>query len=125
MADVTLSFEDGTEHRYTGVPDDATPDAVIERASRDFSGKTLKHVARTLLPQDPPPSPKTGDTPGGGGFLRSLADIAGKAGDLITGRTGARQRLEQQAGGVSVMEPPPSDFELQRRAGERASLPPP
>ena len=51
--------------------------------------------------------------------LGKLTEIGG----AITGQTGRRQRLEQAAGGVSVMEPPPSNFELQQRAEQIAERP--
>lgn len=41
---VTVTFEDGTQHVYQNVPDDATPDSVIARAGQDFSGKTITNV---------------------------------------------------------------------------------
>lgn len=34
---VTVTFEDGTQHVYQGVPDDATPDSVTARATKDFN----------------------------------------------------------------------------------------
>lgn len=41
---VTLTFDDGSQHVYNGVPDDASPDAVIARAGSEFPGKKLKGV---------------------------------------------------------------------------------
>lgn len=41
---VTLTFADGSQHVYDGVPDDATPRDVQERAERDFAGKKLVHM---------------------------------------------------------------------------------
>ena len=38
--DITVTFEDGTQHVYRNAPDDITPDAVTERAKRDF-GKAV------------------------------------------------------------------------------------
>lgn len=38
---VTVKFEDGSSHVYNGVPDDATPDQVEQRAANDFAGKRL------------------------------------------------------------------------------------
>lgn len=48
MADITVEFSDGTSHIYKGVPDSATQDDVIARASRDFSEKSITHLARSL-----------------------------------------------------------------------------
>lgn len=48
MADITVEFSDGTSHIYNGVPDSATQDDVIARASRDFSNKSITHLARSL-----------------------------------------------------------------------------
>jgi hypothetical protein len=39
--DITVSFDDGTQHVYRGAPDDATPDAVRQRAEKEF-GKSVK-----------------------------------------------------------------------------------
>lgn len=38
--DITVTFEDGSQHVYRNAPDNVTPDAVAERARRDF-GKTV------------------------------------------------------------------------------------
>jgi len=46
MADIRAQFEDGTEHIYQGVPDDATPDQVQARVEKDFPDRALKHLAR-------------------------------------------------------------------------------
>jgi hypothetical protein len=42
--DVTLTFDDGSSHQYKGVPDDATPDQITERAGKEFEGKTLTGI---------------------------------------------------------------------------------
>lgn len=41
--DITVTFDDGTQHVYRGAPDDITPDAVQQRASREF-GKAVQHL---------------------------------------------------------------------------------
>jgi hypothetical protein len=41
---VTLTFADGSQHVYDGVPDDATPREVQERADREFAGRKLVHI---------------------------------------------------------------------------------
>ena len=37
---VTVTFDDGSQHVYQNAPDDITPEMVTERASREF-GKTV------------------------------------------------------------------------------------
>ena len=41
---ITVQFEDGTSHIYSGAPDDATPEQVYARASKDFAGKRVIHL---------------------------------------------------------------------------------
>lgn len=41
---ITVQFSDGTSHIYQNAPDDITPDAVMARASTDFSGKNITHL---------------------------------------------------------------------------------
>lgn len=41
---VTLTFADGSQHVYDGVPDDATPRDVEERAAREFTGRKLVNI---------------------------------------------------------------------------------
>ena len=41
---VTLTFSDGTKHVYEGVPDDATPREVQERAAKEFGDRKLVHM---------------------------------------------------------------------------------
>ena len=48
MADtrnVTVTFDDGTSHKYNGVPKDVSPDAIHTRAEKEFSGKKVKAIA--------------------------------------------------------------------------------
>jgi hypothetical protein len=35
--DITVTFEDGSQHEYKGAPDSITPDAVAERAQKEFN----------------------------------------------------------------------------------------
>lgn len=42
--DVTVSFGDGSKHVYNGVPDDAQPQSVMDRAGKDFSGKQITNI---------------------------------------------------------------------------------
>lgn len=41
--DITVTFEDGTNHVYKGAPDNITPDAVQTRATKEF-GKSVVHL---------------------------------------------------------------------------------
>jgi hypothetical protein len=41
---VTLTFEDGRKHVYNGVPDTATPDQVMARASQEFQGAKVVNI---------------------------------------------------------------------------------
>ena len=41
MPDITITFEDGTNHVYNNVPMSVTPDQIEERASSDFSGNVI------------------------------------------------------------------------------------
>ena len=41
---ITVSFEDGTQHVYENAPDDITPEAVIDRASKEFGGVPIANV---------------------------------------------------------------------------------
>jgi hypothetical protein len=48
MADITVEFSDGTSHIYKNVPDSATQNDVISRVAKDFSGKKVTHLDRSL-----------------------------------------------------------------------------
>jgi hypothetical protein len=41
---ITVTFEDGTGHRYEEIPDTVTPDMVEARANKDFPGKKIKNI---------------------------------------------------------------------------------
>ena len=41
---VTLTFDDGSSHIYNNVPDEITPEQVQQRASSEFSGKSLVNI---------------------------------------------------------------------------------
>jgi|APCry1669193128_1035447.scaffolds.fasta_scaffold07732_3 hypothetical protein len=49
--DVTITFEDGTNHVYRGVPTSVTPDQIEQRASSEFSGKKLSGIAGGVAPE--------------------------------------------------------------------------
>lgn len=52
MADITVQFSDGTSHIYKNAPDSATQDDVIARAAKDFAGKEVTNLERSLKKQD-------------------------------------------------------------------------
>ena len=49
--DVTVTFEDGTNHVYRGVPISVTPDQIEQRASSEFSGKKLSGISGGVPPE--------------------------------------------------------------------------
>lgn len=49
--DITLTFEDGTQHAYRGAPDDITPAAVESRAATEFPGKRVKAIDGGMAPR--------------------------------------------------------------------------
>jgi hypothetical protein len=51
MADITVQFSDGTSHIYKNAPDSATQDDVIARAAKDFAGKEITNLERSLKKQ--------------------------------------------------------------------------
>lgn len=54
---VELTFADGRKHVYEGVPDEATPDQVKQRARRDFPGLALTSINRLGdIPTAPTPA---------------------------------------------------------------------
>ena len=46
MADITVTFNDGTSHVYRDAPESLTRDDVIARVARDFSGKQITGLDR-------------------------------------------------------------------------------
>ena len=46
MADITVSFDDGSSHVYRNAPESLTQDDVISRAAKDFSGKQITSLDR-------------------------------------------------------------------------------
>lgn len=47
---VKITFADGTDHTYEGVPDDVTPDQVERRAITEFGGKRVASLDRSDAP---------------------------------------------------------------------------
>lgn len=54
MADITVTFKDGTSHVYQNAPDDVTPDAVEARATKDFNKPVASLSKGTAKPAEPP-----------------------------------------------------------------------
>jgi hypothetical protein len=46
MADITVTFSDGSTHVYENVPGGVTREAVLQRAASDFQDKTIADVSR-------------------------------------------------------------------------------
>lgn len=93
--DITVTFDDGTEHVYKGAPDDVTPDQIEARAGRDFADKTVKSLdggrgkkETTAPPTPPPPKRKVG-------FFESAGRQIGQAATTAVGHLGLA------AGGVA------------------------
>ena len=42
--DITATFDDGSSHVYENAPDGITFDQALERAQKDFSGKTISNI---------------------------------------------------------------------------------
>lgn len=53
MADITVQFSDGTSHIYKNAPDSATKEDVISRASKDFAGKQIANLERSVKKEKP------------------------------------------------------------------------
>lgn len=54
MADITITFADGTSHVYENVPNDITREQAIQRAARDFAGKQISKVSRSSFAEMSP-----------------------------------------------------------------------
>jgi archaellum component FlaC len=48
--DITVTFEDGTQHQYKGAPDDITPDIVAARAQKEFNAP-VAHIDGGRTPE--------------------------------------------------------------------------
>jgi len=94
MADITLSFDDGSKHVYQNAPDALSPADVYARAQKDFPDRAVKAIARgapplTAAPAPPavPAAPTAALAPGDPGFNPVTAIAASEQ----------RQRAQQQA----------------------------
>lgn len=103
MADITITFADGTSHVYENVPNDITREQAIQRASRDFAGKQVSNVSRTSFAEMSPV-----DVAG-----RAVANLpsstAKLVGDLVTAITSpvqtAKSILDIGAGALQNIVP--------------------
>jgi hypothetical protein len=41
---ITITFNDGTSHRYENIPDSVTPDMIEARVNKDFPGKKITNI---------------------------------------------------------------------------------
>ena len=41
---ITITFNDGSSHRYENIPDTVTPDMIESRVNKDFPGKKIKNI---------------------------------------------------------------------------------
>ena len=87
--DVTVTFDDGSQHVYRGAPDDITPQQVQERAEREFKRPvTALDGGRKPAPEPEPivapPTPQP--QPEGAPLLeRALGKSVGKTADTMLG----------------------------------------
>ena len=70
---ITVSFEDGTQHVYENAPDDITPEAVINRASKEFGGVPITNVDGGRQTQKEELPSRTG-----GDIVKDIGVTAGK-----------------------------------------------
>jgi hypothetical protein len=63
--DITVTFQDGSQHVYQGVPDEVTGDQAEARAHADFPDKALTSLAR--------------EAPGAWGTVKRAAEVGGSA----------------------------------------------
>jgi len=72
---ITVSFEDGTQHVYENAPDDITPEAVIARASKEFDGVPITNVDGGREPQPEELPSRTGAD-----IVKDIGVTAGRSG---------------------------------------------
>jgi hypothetical protein len=80
MPDITITFEDGKQHKYENAPDTLKPEDVYARAQKDFPDAKIKGIARgetTQTPKEPMYDSRTG------AFTRGLLrSTLGAPGDI-------------------------------------------
>jgi hypothetical protein len=85
---VTLTFSDGSQHVYQGVPDGVTPDQVEQRASTEFTGKKLVNINGGTAPAGQVPIPGQEGEPARAAAARAADDA----------RLAARTPMDQAIG---------------------------
>jgi hypothetical protein len=77
MADITVTFSDGSTHVYEGVPNDVTRDQLLQRVSNDFSDRQVANVSRTSFAE-------MGAANIAGQAIRNVPSSAGRlVGDIV------------------------------------------
>ena len=99
---VTITFDDGSQHMYSNVPDDATPDQVTNRASQEFSDKAINNIDGGRGSVEPSFSERLGNEvssitnkPGVLGKTSAAADVVNRG--LIANTLGAPVDLANMA----------------------------
>jgi hypothetical protein len=86
--DITVTFEDGTNHVYKGAPDDITPDAVQARATKEF-GKSVLSLDGGVKPTTTETRQNVGAEPNRGLFDQSIRNVLERTGELASLGAGA------------------------------------
>ncbi len=95
---VTVTFDDGSSHVYNGVPDDITPDQIIERAGKEFSGKEIASLDGGKKAAAAAPTEKPAPTQSADG--RTLTPAAARMEQLLTKATGKDSGIGSLAKGA-------------------------
>lgn len=80
---ITITFDDGTNHEYQNVPDEVTPDQISERANKDFSGKKLKSIGGGNKPAETKPTGEETPRIGRGDPRKVMAEGRSKMNELF------------------------------------------
>ena len=86
--DITVTFEDGTNHVYKGAPDNITPDAVQARATKEF-GKSVLSLDGGVKPTTTETRQNVGAEPNRGLFDQSIRNVLERTGELASLGAGA------------------------------------
>jgi hypothetical protein len=73
MANITITFSDGSTHLYEGVPESVTREQVMQRAAKDFQGKEIVDVSRLAF----------GEMSAGEVAARGVAALPGSVGKMV------------------------------------------
>ena len=95
---ITVTFDDGSQHVYQNAPDDVTPEAVTQRAQQDY-GKTVKALDGGRPAKEKSFLESAGDTLKnvGTGFLKGLSSLAVGAGDVMANDPQIREAIAVSA----------------------------